>query len=129
MRVAIGVSVLGLCLLGPASAQEKADPREKLDTAIAEAIRLLEAKDYETLLKNFVPPDELKRITERKSFDEFVKEFSKGKAATLLEVLKWAKDKKPTLDKDGRRADFGPYKEGSKSFKMYKIGDYWYIGN
>lgn len=40
----------------------KADPREQLKTAVPEAIRLLEKKDYQTLLKQFILPQDLEKI-------------------------------------------------------------------
>jgi hypothetical protein len=127
--VAALASVVGLVAL--VTAQGKADPREKLETAIPEAIRLLEAKEHETLLKSFVPPDELKQLTNGMSLEEFAKRFGKSHAPTLLQILQAVKDKKPTLDPDGKKATF---KHGIKdapkdSITFVKIDNFWYIQN
>ncbi len=61
--------------------------REQLATAIPEGIRLLEATEFESFLKCFVPPADLKRITEETSLAEFAKTFGQRKAPRLLEVL------------------------------------------
>jgi len=43
----------------------KAKPREKLPTAIGEAIRLLEAKEHENFIKDFLSPDDLKQLADK----------------------------------------------------------------
>lgn len=68
---AILLTVAAVCgftaLTSTATAAPAADPRAKLDTAIDEGIRLLEDEEYVEFLKMFVPPDELKKITEKRS--------------------------------------------------------------
>jgi hypothetical protein len=113
------------------TAQGKADPREELETAIPEAIRLLEAKEYETFLKTFIPPDDFKSVTKQVSLEEFAKRFGKDKAADLLRVLKAIKGTKPTLDPDGTKA---PFKHGIKgapkdSITFVKMDGLWYLQN
>jgi hypothetical protein len=124
-------ATLGLLVAfcGMVQADDKPDPREKVDTAIAEAIRLLEAKDYAGLLKNFVPPDDLKMMTATVTIDEAGKRFGEGKAPRLLKALKEAKTVKPTMDGSGNKATF-TFKEsidGKKDIVFAKIGKYWYI--
>jgi hypothetical protein len=122
-----------LATAGSARAQDskddKPDPREKVDTAIAEAVRLIEAKEYVKLLKGFVPPDELKKITEIVTLDEFAKKFGDGKAPRLLKALKATKGIEPTMSDDGSKATI-KFKEpidGKDKIEFIKIGKHWYI--
>ena len=111
--------------------QVKADPREKLETAIPEAIRLLEAKEYETFLKTFVVPDDFQKITKKMWLNEFATQFGKDKAADLLQVLKSVKGKKPTLDSKEKKATFKHKVKGvpKDSISFVKVENFWYIQN
>lgn len=108
---------------------DKPDPREKVDTAIAEAVRLIEAKEYVKLLKDFVPPDELKRITEATDINEFAKKFADGKAPRLLKALKATKGIEPTMSDDKSRATikFRETVDGKDKIEFLKVGKHWYI--
>jgi hypothetical protein len=112
---------------GLATADPKTNPREKLDTAIKEAIRLLEAKEYAAFLEQFMVPDELKEITRKKPLDEFAKEFAERKAGDMLKVLKSLDGLKPTLDESGTTATFDP--PGAMKLKWVLIDKSWYIRN
>jgi hypothetical protein len=120
-----------LALVGLAVADSDVDPREKLETAVPEGIRLLEAKDYSTFLKNFVPPDDLKKYTENSSFDEFAKQFGETKAPRLLQVMKAIKEVKPTVDPSGMKATYELQEPiaGKKTITWLKIDKHWYIKN
>jgi hypothetical protein len=114
------------------TAEPKADPRQKLETAIPEAIRLLEAKEYETLLKTYIPPDELKKINEEGALPKILKGFEADKAIDLLRILKEIKDQKPTLDANGMKATFKlkeTEKTGRDTITFVLIDKLWYIGN
>ncbi len=114
-----------------AFAEEKPDPREKLDTAIAEGIRLLEAKDYLNFIKQFVRPDELKKATEQMPIADLAKDFGEGNSGDLLKALKTLKDKKPVLTDDGKSAEYtltgDEFKR--KDIAFVKVDKYWYIKN
>lgn len=123
----IAFAVLATATL--ARADDKPDPRTKVDTAVAEAVRLLEAKDYATLLKKFVPPDELKRITENASIEEFATKFGETKAPRMLKAMKAAKGIEPTLSDDGSKATI-KFKEpidGKEKIEFIKVDKLWYI--
>jgi hypothetical protein len=127
--------LLGLVvILMPASqlpAGSKPDPREKVDTAVPEGIRLLDAKEYSSFLQKFVPPDDLKKLTMKAPLDEFAKEFGQTHAPRLLKVLQAIRGTNPTLVADGMLATF-PLKEpieGKKSITFIKVGKFWYIQN
>jgi hypothetical protein len=109
--------------------EKKPDPREKVETALAEAIRLLEAKDYTTVIKNFAPPEVLEKMTKEKSLEEVAKGFGEGKGPRLLKVLKATKDVKPKLNNAGDKATFELPEEvnSKKSVSFIKVGKYWYI--
>jgi len=129
IRASSAVFLWLLAVVGLAAADSKADPREKPETAVPEGIRLLEAKDYATFLTNFVPPDDLKKITAKASLDEFAKRFGENKAPQLLQVLKSIRDSKPALDPSGKKATYELKEqiEGKKSIIWVKVDKYWYI--
>jgi hypothetical protein len=112
----------------PQRGAAKPDPREELQTAIAEGIRLLEAREYKTFVTTFVPAEELKK---RGDIDAFVEKFSGPRAAQLLAALKEIQTAKPVMDDSGTRATFGlQAAEGRpNSLRFEKIGRYWYIAN
>ena len=110
---------------------DKPDPREKLETAIPEAIRLLEKKEHVELLKKFVSPEELKNITKSQTIEELAEGFGGKKAEEVLQALKQLKDVKPKLSDDDKKAVY-TLKEavGSKeTITFIKVEKYWYIKN
>jgi hypothetical protein len=124
--------VIVVALSGPAVVQTQQDPRTSLETAVPEAVRLLEAKDYATFLRLFVPPEALKELSAAESFDGFVRAFVEdGKAAAMLTALKGIRGSKPVIDGEGRRATFtlkAPV-EGKTTITFLKIGAFWYISD
>ncbi len=111
------------------AAPEAASPTASLETAIPYAIKLLEAKDYKTFLKAFVPPDMYVKVTAEKGEDAFVQKFAEGKAERLLGVLQKIKDAKPTMADEGKTAVFQLPEEisGKKTIQFVHIGSGWYI--
>ncbi len=131
LRSMLGSLILLAVVMPVVAEDEQADPRETLKSAIPEGIRLLSAKEYTGFLKSFVAPDDLKKITERKSMEEFAKRFGERKAGRLLEVLKEIKSGTPELDAAGTTATF-QLKEavgGKGTIKFVKVKKYWYIKN
>jgi hypothetical protein len=115
-----------------AQAQDpKPDPREKLETAIPEGIKLLTAKEFQPFIEKFVAPDDLKEITKRTTVEEFAKRFGEEKAETLLKVLENIKDTKPTFDKTGTKATYTLTQTigNKKTITFKKVEKYWYIQN
>jgi hypothetical protein len=114
-----------------ALADAKVDRREKLETAIPEGVRLLEAKEYATFIKHFAEPDQLKKATRDTSLEAFAKEFGQEKAAILLKVLKSIKDTKPAFSADGKKATYNLKDDvaGKKTITFVKVDKYWYIQN
>jgi len=114
-----------------AAEDKKADPRENVETAVPEAIRLLEAKEYKDFLKAFVPRANFEKITQRKTIDEFAEDFGKSKSGDLLKVLQAIKDRTPTYNDTRTKATYQFELEGiaKKSISFGKTGNYWYIEN
>jgi hypothetical protein len=130
MRFAL-LAIMGIVVSSSLLAEEKPDPRENLDTAIPEALRLIEKKDYEGLLKAFVAPKELEMIVGTKPLAGFAQKFGEHKAAGLETALKEAKSITPTFNEAKDEATF-QFKEplnGQPGIKFQKVDKYWYIKN
>lgn len=112
------------------AAEKKADPRESLDTAIAEGIRLLEAKEYEGFIKTFAVPEELKSITSKVPMEQLVEGF-KSKGEHALSDLKVIKALKPEVSADGKTATYkADGEKGPKRTLVFtKIDKLWYVKN
>ena len=119
-----------LIIVGPLYAQA-VEPREKLGTAILEAIRLLEAKEYQTFLKSFAEPKDLETFTNGRPLEEFANRFGESKAQRLLGVLKTIVAQTPILEADGTKAVYQWTEpiEGKSSITFVKVDKYWYILN
>lgn len=124
-------AVVALLALGVGAAESPPERYKSLETAIPEGIRLLEAKEYATFLKNFVEPEHFKKVTQSVPLEKFAERFGEGKAAAMLEVLKSIREAKPTLDPSGTKATY-TLKEpvGTKGAIIWvKVEDHWYIRN
>jgi ERCC4-type nuclease len=133
MRGTCLLGILAMISVAMAQTETKVDPREELETAIPEAIRLLESKDYANFLKKFLSPAEFKEITEKAQFNEleFAKQFGEKRAPGLLMVLKSIKGQTPTFDQSKKIAtyEFKTENGGVKKISIAKIDKYWYILN
>lgn len=113
----------------PLTAAQSVNPRAKPEALVVEGIRLLEGKDYVAFFKAFVPPDDLKRVTEGSSIEEFAKRFGPDRGPIMLSLLKSASATKPTIEADGKTAVF-TLKEpvmGKGSLTFIKVGEFWYL--
>jgi len=132
VRTLVTPLALVVVLALPVAAAQNPDPRTKPETAVAEAIRLLEAKEYVAFIRAFVPPDELKRGAEQASVEQFAEAFGRTRGERLLSVLKSIKDATPALDADGKTATY-KLKEpviGTRDTLVFiKIGEFWYLRN
>ncbi|MFO0814319.1 MAG: hypothetical protein U0796_13925 [Gemmatales bacterium] len=119
------------CIALNAQADDKQTWREKLETAIPEGIRMLEAKEYVPFIKAMVEPDQLAKLTENGTVEEFAERFAKRKAADLLKVLKDIKGRTPSMEENGTVASYEVNVEGfsKKAIKFRKVDKYWYIVN
>jgi hypothetical protein len=108
------------------------DIRQDLGKLVPEAIRLLEAKEYATVLEVLVPPDEFKKLTAEHPIAEFAAKFGEKKAAVLLAVLKSTNDLKAKLSEDGNTATFDLPENAEfpkKEIVFTKIDGRWFIKN
>ena len=106
------------------------DIRGNLDKLVPEAVRLLEAKDFATVLETLMPPDEFKKITAQMPLAEFAAKFGENNAAHLLAALKSLKDKKPKISEDGSKATFDLTEipgVGKKDMVFTKIEGRWFL--
>jgi len=130
--ISIVLPPLILCLtvvVAPLQVTSKPPTREKAETAILDALRLIESKDYRTFLLEFMPPELVK--TKAKSvaaLDEWVEYFATHGVVYTLPKIKEASRVAPTYDEAKATATF-PLKDydGTKWYKMIKIGRYWYV--
>ena len=102
------------------------------ESAAKSALRLLQAKDYEGLISQFVVPDELARAIEESGSIEKVAERASVRLSERLELaLSEAVKSTPQYSEDGSRAVFelsnpDRYRD---EITFIKIGDRWYIEN
>jgi hypothetical protein len=128
LRVFIPAALV-VCLALPVVAAPQEDPRKQVDTAIAEAIRLLEAQQYVEFVKAFAPPEAVARMTQQTTIEELAKGMAGERTDALLQALRQIKGTTPTMEAEGRVARF-TLKEPVKNkatIAFEKIGDYWYI--
>jgi hypothetical protein len=118
----------------PAKATVNNEARENVKTAIAEAIRLLEAKEYKLFAETFAFPEFLKEVSASPGgLDAMVNDVEKH-APEMLKDLKDFQGKEPqmigadTAKFEIKREVAGQKPEtGEIIFK--KIDKYWYIEN
>jgi hypothetical protein len=109
--------------------QQAADPRTQPETAVKEAIRLLDAKKFVDFLETFARPGEVEELTAKAPIEEVAKEFGERRAPDLLSALRAASTMKPTLNQDATRADYRFEKPFGRErrISMVKIGEFWYL--
>lgn len=134
MKLFLFTATAVLLIVAPglgAEEKKKADPREKLETAIPHAISMLTKKKYLPFLKQFVPPDDLKKIQQRISLEDLAKSFGERKAELLLQMLRAVKDQKPVYNEKKNQATFKIDKKINRrdSITFKKVGTFWYIKN
>jgi hypothetical protein len=97
--------------------------------AIAEGLRLLEAKDFATFLKTFMKPTDLtEHLSKFGTMEKLTAALSRHKeSALLLEKFRAASKVEPTFSGDGVRANF-PFDAvigNDRRLQLEKIGDRW----
>lgn len=134
MKMSLLLVAIVFTLTSPVFAEggkKKADSREKLETAIPDAIKMLKEKKYAAFLNKFAKPDDLEKILKRVTIDEFAKKFGEGKAENLLAMLNAVKNVKPSYNEDKTMATYQIEKKISNRDKItfQKVEKYWYIKN
>lgn len=110
------------------------DPRADIKTAIPEAIRLLEAKDYANFIKSFMPPSQLSQMPI--PVDQLAAMMSADPSAaaqfqTMIDVLKRIQTLTPTMDASGNKATYtlDPPAGNEKQVSLVKENGLWYLGD
>src|SRR5689334_13523324 len=106
MKSLVVAAAMVFSLSGAVALLAQDNPREKVETAVPEMIRLLEKKEYKTFIEQFAPPEVYKQIIGDQKIEEFAKAFDKELGPNLLKALQSLKDVKPTLAEDGKTATF-----------------------
>ena len=110
------------------------DARTDIKTAVPEAIRLLETKDYANFVKQFMPPSQLSQMPI--PVDQLVAMMTAdpGAAAqfqTMIDTLKRIQGLAPTMSADGNKATFtlDPPIANEKQVSLVKENGLWYLGD
>ena len=128
-RIAFALVLALACLAPVESICQAADPRTQPETAVKEAIRLLEARKYVEFLRTFVRPSELEEILAKASIDEVAREVGEKRVPDLLSALRAASAMKPVINEAGTRAEYRFEKPFGRErrISMEKIGEFWYL--
>jgi hypothetical protein len=115
---------------GRQEAQGSGMSQDALGAAIAHGLALLRAKDYTGFLKAFVPPDELKKMTEDSTLEKEAAQIASELGGNVLAIFERIQDIRPVLNKEGTLATFtlpGEGVDGEHEFTFKRIGKDWYI--
>lgn len=124
-----------------AAAPAPASPRAELATLLPELTRLIDIQDYETLMQDFVPPEELNALLasvgrpgQPMALGELVGHMRQDpamaqKMAGAAQFLTFLQSQTPTMDPSGESASYKmprPFK-GQDSIHFVKIDGNWYV--
>lgn len=103
-----------------------------LKTAVAQAIAMLEAKEYVPFIRRYVRPADMDALLKDcQTVEQCAAAFAEEKAGRLLGVLKKIKGRKPKMNKQEHTATFAiPGATGGKSQIIWEqVAGVWYIRN
>ena len=113
---------------------ESSDPRANLDTAILEAIHVLESNDMATLFKEFSLPHAVKELPPGMTIEHLIQEkqldpHAPQQMATMLVALQSIQGQTPAVSDDGNTATYEALlADGSKKPVILKKQDgLWYL--
>lgn len=103
------------------------DPREELNTALAEAIRQIENKEFEKFVGDFISPADKSQMVGKK-IEDIAKQLEKN-SADMLAQMKAAQKATPAMEDGGEKAVYKDLQVGGgeATFVMVKSGKYWYV--
>jgi hypothetical protein len=141
MRTATALVVLAAVLSASAAdaAQEAGQPPASRPTTtpatqpaalaatLDQAVKLLEARKHEEVIRLLIEPKELDRWLESTTMERVIEGFKGRKADDLLLVLRQARAGVPVVDQDGKRATFKLEGAVRKDVDFARIGDKWYL--
>jgi hypothetical protein len=112
------------------------DARANLSTAVAEAIRLLDAKDYASLIEEFASPEDLKDLLKGITLEDFAKSMQQDPdvaktMAGLLDNLHAVQGQQPVFTDDGNTATYLAIKsDGTNQHIVFKREEgLWYLND
>lgn len=126
------LSVFALCvglLAPPFQARPLTPTREDVVATVKEAVRLLDAREYKTVLFEFFPPDFVKKqSTSPAAIEQWLEMFSSQSVGFILPKLRASMSLTPTFDDAKVKATFR-FKtyEGTGRLLMVKVDRFWYI--
>lgn len=130
------LTILTLCLLIFVSGCKTKkltlfNPQSSVESSIDNCIKLLETKEYEKLLSNYIHPDVKEEILKEQSIEKLAKSFGKSKATRLLKAMNLAKEKEVTYKKEGAVATIhlGTAVKGVTKIEFMKKDGLWYIAD
>ena len=109
---------------------QQVDPRRDPASALTDAVRLLERKDYAAFIRTSISPGDLDGAVKKfGSFDNVVLELSRsGRFPMILMAFQAALKTAPTFNPEGTRANYAfdvPI-DGERRLQLRKVGDLWY---
>ncbi len=122
---------------------ETYSPRSELATTIPELVRLIAGQDFETLMQDFMPPDELKEVLmadgqpgQPIALGDLAERMRQNprfmqQMAGAAQFLTYLQTQTPTFDATGQSASYpmpNPV-NGQSSITFVKVGGYWYVKN
>ena len=128
----------------PAASQAgSASLRTELATTIPELARLIDAQDFETLMQDFMPPDELSALLASVGTPgaPMTLETLAGRMrqnpkvmqqmANASKFMAFLQTQTPTFDPSGESASYPIPKvvNGQNTINFVKVGGYWYVKN
>ncbi len=129
MRILIASAIL----ISPFAATAQADePPSDLTKAVAAAIKLLEAEQYEKFITTHAHPGELNKLLQTRTLEELVRKVAKNKGKHLVAALKQTQSLEPKLSESGKKATYLikiPNRTAKQSMVFEKVDDIWRIRN
>lgn len=125
-RVIVAAVVTAGAFTGQA---QQADPRKEVMAVVEGAIKLITEKKHAELIKTYVWPAEVEKVTARfGSVDNAAAEMAKSdRIATLLKVLQTAAKLEPSFEGDVARFRFDTQIGRDSGLKLERLNGRWYL--
>jgi len=125
-----------------ASQPGPSSPRTELATTIPELARLIDAQDFETLMQDFMPPDELTALLasvgppgQPMTLESLASRMRQNprimqQMAGASQTMAYLQTQTPIYDATGENASYPRppmFTNGPASINFVKVGGYWYV--
>ena len=129
--VSRGIAAALITVWAFAGQAQQADPKKEVMAVVEGAIKLITEKKYAELMKTYIWPAEVERLTARfGSVDNAAAEMAKGDGmATVLKALQTAAKLEPAFERDGTvaRFRFDTQIGRDTALKLEKLNGRWYL--